>query len=60
MRRITITLDDEIYVRLIDYAADRSKDRMSRFSLAEAVRELLASQFGMKSRKVQFLVHPGA
>lgn len=42
-RRLTVALDDETYVRLVDYAAAMSKERMGRFSLSEALRALVAS-----------------
>ena len=41
-RRLTVALDNEVYVKLVDYAASMSKQRMGRFSLSEALRELVA------------------
>ena len=41
-RRLTVSLDDQTYVRLVDYAAELSKRRMGRFSLSEALRDLVA------------------
>ena len=44
MRRITISIDDEVYSSVIDYAADNSKDRLARFSMSRAIRNLLADR----------------
>ena len=41
-RRLTVSLDDQTYVRLVDYAAELSKRRMGKFSLNEALRDLVA------------------
>jgi hypothetical protein len=44
MKRITITLDEEMYIRLLDYSLDRSKAEFRNVSMSEAIRELLAMQ----------------
>jgi predicted transcriptional regulator len=44
LKRITITLDDEIHTSLTDYARDRSKQDFSRSNLSSAVRKLLAEK----------------
>ncbi len=44
MKRVTIALDDEMYVALLEYAAERSKREMRRFSMGKAIRDLVASQ----------------
>ncbi len=44
MKRITISLDDEIYASLIDYAAEACKEDLSRLSLSRAMRLLLANE----------------
>ncbi len=44
MKRVTIALDDEMYVALLEYAAERSKHDMRRFSMGKAIRDLVASQ----------------
>jgi len=44
MKRITITLDEEMYLRLLDYSLERSKAELRNFSTSEAVRELLEMQ----------------
>ena len=41
-RRLTVSLDDQTYVRLVDYAAELSKRRMGKCSLNEALRDLVA------------------
>ncbi|MDG6903949.1 MAG: hypothetical protein JRM96_03460 [Nitrososphaerota archaeon] len=41
-RRLTVSFDDETYVKLVDYAAELSKQKMGRFSLSEALRDLVA------------------
>ncbi len=44
MKRITITLGEDIYIRLLEYSLDRSKAELRNFSTSEAVRELLEMQ----------------
>jgi len=44
MKRITITLDGDMYLRLLDYSLDRSKAEFRNVSTSEAIRELLAMQ----------------
>lgn len=44
MRRLTVVLDDDLFGELLNYAADRSKQKVRRLSLGEAVRVLLADQ----------------
>jgi|GEM_PF-5214852 len=44
MKRVTIALDEELYVSLVDYAANKSEREMRRFSVGEAIRDLLALQ----------------
>ncbi len=46
MKRITISIDDEIYASLVDYAADTCKEDLARLSLSRAIRKLLAAQLG--------------
>jgi len=41
-KRITIVLDDELYIKLVEYTARRSKRDLSRFSLSESIRDLLS------------------
>jgi hypothetical protein len=44
MKRITITLDEEMYLKLLSYSHERSKAELRNFSTSEAVRELLEMQ----------------
>lgn len=61
MKRITISLDDELYVSLVDYAADKSKEDLIRLSVSKAIRRLLASElaklnyFPMDAKRLQQL-----
>jgi hypothetical protein len=43
MKRVTVVLDDELYLRLLEYCGNRSKRELRRFSIGEAVRELLGT-----------------
>jgi hypothetical protein len=42
MRKITVTLDDPVYNRLIDYVAAKSKRDKGRLNLSESASELIA------------------
>jgi metal-responsive CopG/Arc/MetJ family transcriptional regulator len=44
MKRITITLDEDMYIKLLDYSLERSKAEFRNVSMSEAIRELLAMQ----------------
>lgn len=44
MKRLTIAMNDELYGRLLGYAADQSKSQMKRLSLGETVRNLVSSR----------------
>jgi DNA replicative helicase MCM subunit Mcm2 (Cdc46/Mcm family) len=44
MKRITITLDEEMYLKLLDYSLDRSKAEFRNVSTSESIRELLQLQ----------------
>jgi len=44
MKRVTIALDDEMYLSLLEYASQRSKREMRRFSMGEAIRDMVASR----------------
>ncbi len=44
MKRITITLKEEMYLKLLDYSLYRSKAELRNFSISETIRELLAMQ----------------
>jgi hypothetical protein len=42
MKRLTIAMSDDLYARLLGYAADQSKSHLKRLSLGESVRELVS------------------
>jgi hypothetical protein len=44
LKRITITLDEEMYIKILDYSLERSKAELRNVSTSEAVRELLEMQ----------------
>ncbi len=44
MKRVTITLEEDMYLKLLDYSRDRSKAELRNFSISETIRELLAMQ----------------
>lgn len=44
MKRLTIAMNDELYSRLLGYAADQSKSQMKRLSLGETVRNLVSNR----------------
>jgi hypothetical protein len=44
MKRLTIAMNDELYGRLLGYAADQSKSQMKRLSLGETVRNLVSAR----------------
>ena len=46
MKRITITMDEEMYIRLLDYSLQRSKAELRSVSVSEAVRDLLQARMG--------------
>lgn len=44
MKRITITLDEEMYMALLEYSLERSKEKLRNYSMSEAIRDLLSRQ----------------
>lgn len=42
MRKITVALEDVVYIKLIDYTAEKSKKEKGRLSLSESANELIA------------------
>jgi hypothetical protein len=44
MKRLTIAMSDELYGRLLGYAADQSKSQLKRFSLGETLRTLVSAR----------------
>ena len=43
MKKITVALEDSVYVRLIDYVATKSKRDRSRLSVSGSASELITS-----------------
>ncbi len=50
MRKITVALEDAVYVKLIDHAADKSKRTRSRLSISESASELIARALTSQSQ----------
>ena len=50
LRRLTVSLDDQLYVKLVECSAQRSK-MMSRFSLSESIRDVIGTHLESCSRK---------
>jgi hypothetical protein len=44
MKRITITLDEEMYLKILDSSQERSKAELRNVSTSEVVQELLEMQ----------------
>jgi hypothetical protein len=44
MKRLTIAMNDELYARLLGFAADQSKSQLKRISLGESVRDLVSAR----------------
>jgi hypothetical protein len=42
MKKITVALEDEVYLQLIDYVAARTKTLKSRLSVSESASELIS------------------
>ncbi len=42
MKKITVALEDTVYLRLIDYVAAKSKKTRGRLSVSESASELIA------------------
>ncbi|MEM3186353.1 MAG: hypothetical protein QXQ39_06710 [Conexivisphaerales archaeon] len=49
MRRITIVMDDQLYIQLINFAAEKSKQKMQPLSISDSIRELVRSVLVPKS-----------
>jgi hypothetical protein len=47
VKRVTLSLYDEIYSCLVDYAKDSSKNDLTRFNVSKATRKLLQMKFGI-------------
>ncbi len=44
MKRLTIAMSDDLYARLLGYAADQSKEQLKRLSLGETMRTLVTAR----------------
>ena len=44
MKRLTIAMSDDLYARLLGYAADQSKSQLKRLSLGETMRTLVTAR----------------
>ena len=44
MKRLTIAMSEDLYGRLLGYAADQSKSKMKRLSLGETLRTLVSTR----------------
>ena len=44
MKRLTIAMSEDLYGRLLGYAADQSKRKMKRLSLGETMRTLVSTR----------------
>jgi len=44
VKRITIAMTDELYVRLLEFTADESKKKVRRLSLGNSIRTLISSK----------------
>jgi len=44
MKRLTIAMSDDLYARLLGYAADQSKSKLKRLSLGESMRDLVSAR----------------
>ncbi len=51
MRKITVALEDAVYVKLIDHAAEKSKRNGSRLSISESASELIARALVFPSQR---------
>ncbi len=44
LKRTTITIDEETYLKLLEYSLERSKAEFRNFGISESIRELLGLQ----------------
>ena len=44
MKRLTIAMSDDLYARILGYAADQSKSQLKRLSLGETMRVLVTAR----------------
>jgi hypothetical protein len=53
MKKITVALEDNVYLQLIDYVAAKSKKTGGRLSLSESASELIALGLPMSAMKAE-------
>ena len=58
MKRLTIAMSEDLYGRLLGYAADQSKSKMKRLSLGETMRTLVSTRLDEIGYEVALEVAP--
>jgi metal-responsive CopG/Arc/MetJ family transcriptional regulator len=51
MKKITVALDDAIYMELVDYVAERGKRNRGRLSISDSARELISKALRGSTQK---------
>jgi hypothetical protein len=51
MKKITVALEQGVYMKLIDYAVAKSKRKMSRLSMSQSASELIADGLSNAERE---------
>jgi len=51
MRKITVALEDEVYIDLIDYVVTKSKRKGTRLSMSKSASELIAAALSNPPRE---------
>jgi len=44
VKRITIAMSDELYMELLEYTADQSREKLRKLSLGSSMRSLISSR----------------
>ncbi len=55
MKKITVALDDQIYLELVDYVAERGKRERGRLSVSDSAKELISRALRDASREADEL-----
>ncbi len=50
MKKITVALEDQVYMALVDYVVERSKRDKTRLSVSDSARELISK--ALKENKI--------
>ena len=53
MKKITVALEEAVYMRLIDYVAANSKRKKSRLSMSQSASELIAKALSNADGEVE-------